>query len=134
MPNVLIDEEINALQQQTKQQMAMYTGKKPEDMPDAPREHFLKDAERRVRLSLLLGEVVRKFDIKADAKKVRAKIEEMAKSYPEPEEVVNWYFSNKQHLQMIESQVLEQEAIDKLMSEADLVTKKIAVDELLSKK
>jgi trigger factor len=67
--------------------------------------------------------MISKFELTADADKVRETIEEMASTYEEPEEVINWYYSNQEQLASIESRVLEDQVVEKLLENANIVDK-----------
>jgi len=83
-----------------------------------PDEMFTERADRRVRLGLLLAEMIEQLGIKADSKKVREMIEDIASTYQEPEEVINWYYSENDQLAAVESRVLEDSVIEKLLESA----------------
>jgi trigger factor len=121
IPRALISQESDALRQQMFQQ---FGGAAPQDLDLKsllPDEMFAERAERRVKLGLVLAELISHFELKADADAVRAAVEEIASTYQDPEEVVNWYYGNQEQLSAIESRVLEDQVIDKLLSQADVV-------------
>jgi trigger factor len=93
---------------------------------------FTENAERRVKLGLVLSELVDKLQLKADAGKVRELIEEMASTYQEPEEVVNYYYSNQEQLASVESRVLEDQMVEKLLENANILEKKCSYQEALA--
>ena len=80
-------------------------------------------------LGLLLAEVVKKHNIQVDADKLRARVEEIAKGYEKPEEVISWYYNNKRMLSEMESVVLEDQAVAQLMSELDIQDKDVSYQE-----
>jgi len=75
-------------------------------------------ARRRVALGLLLGKLMEDAKIKVDPKRVRAMIEDMALSYEDPQQVVNWYYSNKEQLSQVEGAVLEDQVVDLVLAKA----------------
>jgi trigger factor len=83
-----------------------------------PRDAFEEQAKRRVALGLILGEVIQKNSITLDADKVRSAVEDMAKSYEHPEEVVNWYYADKSRLNDVQQMVLEDQTVDWLVAQA----------------
>lgn len=131
VPKALIDQEIEALRNQMLQQFggaAMKLDVKtllPDDM-------FSEQAGRRVRLGLLLNELITKNDVKADADKVRAAIEEMASTYEDPQEVINYYYGNQQMLQQVEAMVLEETVVEKLLENATVSDKSSTYQEVLA--
>jgi trigger factor len=130
VPNALINAEIDQMQQQLKQRFAMQAGK---DMkfPDLPREQFFEQAKERVIIGLLLAEFVKIQQIKADHSRVRAIIAEIASSYDNPEQIINYYFQNKSSLAQIETLVLEEQAIEKLLEAAQVEEKIVTYDEVV---
>jgi trigger factor len=96
-----------------------------------PDDMFTENAERRVKLGLLLSEMISKFELKADADKIRATIEEMASTYQDPEEVINWYYSNPEQLSSVESKVLEDQVVEKLLESANIVDKACSYQEAI---
>jgi trigger factor len=85
-----------------------------------PAEMFQDQAERRLKLGLIQSELLAKAELTADPDKVRAAIEEIASTYQEPEQVVQWYYSNQEQLSGIESMVLEDQVVDKIMDKSNL--------------
>jgi trigger factor len=70
--------------------------------------------------------------LKADADKVRDMIEEMASTYQDPEEVINYYYSNQEQLSSVESRVLEDQAVEKLLENANITEKQCSYQEAIS--
>lgn len=93
---------------------------------DAEREQ----AERRVRMGLIFGEIVRKEGIKADGKAVRARVEELAAEYEKPDEFVQWFYSDPSRLREIEGAVLEDLVVSRLLESADVSDETISFREL----
>ncbi len=132
VPAALIDNEIQMMQQQFKQQMSMQTGKK--DLSDMPKEAFFEEAKRRVALGLLIGEYIKQHNLKVDADRVRTVIEEMAASYDHPEQVIAYYYQHKAQLAQVESLVLEEQAVAKLLEQVQVEEKITTYDELVNSK
>ena len=116
VPQALVKQEIGALRKQTLRQFGGDAARFDESM--LPDEMFRSQAERRVAMGLLLGEVIRKETLKADPARVRAVVEEMASTYEEPEEVVSWYYGNREQLASVEAVVLEDQVIDLILERA----------------
>lgn len=112
VPTALIQNEISRMRQQMLQQFGGGANLDPSMFPE---DLFKEQATRSVTLSLLVGEIIKAQDIKADADKVRTTIEEMAQHYEQPEMVVNWYYSNQEKLAEVESSVLEEQMVDYLL-------------------
>ena len=82
-------------------------------------------------LGLVLGEVIKDKNLKADPNKVRESVEELASTYESPDEVINWYYGNKEQLASIESAVLEDQVFDLIIDEAVITEKKMSYQEVI---
>ena len=132
VPTALIEAEIDHLQQMTRQQMAsQYESPEEAKKVELPREPYEEQAKKRVILGLLLGEVIKQHEIKADSEKVRTKIEEIASTYQKPEEIISWYYNNKRMLSEVESVVLENEACYKLLEQLEIKESAISYEEAM---
>jgi trigger factor len=96
-----------------------------------PPEMFAPQAERRVRLGLLLAELVRAENLQAQQQQIRKSIEEIAQSYERPTEVIQWYLSNRDRLSEIETVVVEDNVVDWVLRHAKVVDTPVAFDELM---
>jgi trigger factor len=112
VPAALVEEEIDALRQQARQ------GTPAAGNMELPRNLFEEQAKRRVALGLIIAEVVKKNDLKVDPERVKSTIEEMAASYEDPQEVVNFYNSNQQQRASVESLVLENQVVEWVLEQA----------------
>lgn len=126
VPKALIDSEIDRQRQQMVQQ---FGGGANFDYRTLPAELFEKQATRAVKLALLLGEVIKNRQIKSDATRVRAAIEELAQPYENPEQVVAWYYENQQVLQQVEAMVLEDQVVDVILEQAQLTDETMPYEE-----
>ena len=130
-PNALIDQEIQAMMQPYAER-AKKMRLKLEDLR-LPMDSFESQARRRVALGLILGEIIQKKDIKIDAGKVRSVIEDMAKSYEKPEDVVNWYYADKNRLNDVQQMVLEDQAVDWVVSQANITDESVGFNDVMEK-
>ena len=105
IPAALVTDEIKHM----RQEMTQNTGN---DMSALPDELFKDEAERRVKLGLIVGEIIRQNDIQKDPAKVDAKLEELASTYEDPEALIDYYRNNQQAMQTIEAAVLEDAIVD----------------------
>jgi trigger factor len=128
LPKSLVASEINVLRQQAVQQ---YGGGQRVDENALPAELFREQAQRRVSLGLIMNEVIQQHQLKADPAAVRKLIEEMAESYEQPQEVVKWYYSNKEQLAQIEAMALEEAVIDHILSNAKVTENTCSYEEAL---
>lgn len=132
VPAALVGEEIQVLRNQTVQQFGGAGNNPSIDFAKLlPDDMFRAQAERRVKLGLLLNEIISRSELKADAAKVRAAVEEVASTYEDPQEVIDWYYGNRQQLQGIESVVLEDQAVDQLLAGAKVSEKPSSYEEAL---
>jgi len=128
VPKALTANEVNALRQQAMQQFGGGQNIDPSMLPD---DLFTEQAERRVILSLVMNEIVKKNDLKPEADAVRALIEEMAESYEKPEDVVKWYYSDKEQLANIEAMALEDAVIDMIVNSAKVSESNVSYEDAL---
>lgn len=126
-PSSLVSSEIYQLKQQMVQQMGGQ-GMDPSQLPD---DIFTEQAQRRVVLGLVLGEIIRDQNLSADPAKVREAVEELASTYESPEEVVNWYYSNEEQLNAIESSVIEDQVFDYIIETAGIGEKQVSYQEVI---
>ncbi|MES2604142.1 MAG: trigger factor [Pseudomonadota bacterium] len=115
LPKSLVANEVNLLRQQTMQQ---YGQNQQVDERTLPPELFREQAQRRVSLGLIMNEVIQQNQLKVDPAAVRKLVEELAESYEQPQEVVKWYYSNKDQLAQIEAMALEESVIDHILGKA----------------
>ncbi len=128
VPGSLVTEEIDRLKKQLADQMQVPEGSQPE-LDD---EMFRSDAERRVKLGLLVAEIIKSHELKPDPDKVRSTIESMAASYEDPQQVVDYYYSNREYMQNIEGLVLEQQVSEWVMSQATVQARELPFKEVMN--
>ena len=120
IPQSLISQETDALRGQMFQQFGGGISPDMDLKSILPDEMFSERAETRVRLGLLVSELVQDLGVRAEPNKVRELIEEIASTYQDPEEVINWYYEDNNQLMGIESRVLEDAVVDKLLEQASV--------------
>ena len=126
VPAALISSEVQRMRQQMLQQFGGGQQFDPSLLPD---ELFSEQAERSVRLGLIVREILEQKELKADADKVRARIEEIASQYEEPQEVVNYFYANQQQLQQVEGAVLEEQVVELVLESADKSDRQVSYEE-----
>lgn len=129
VPKVLIEQDVERLAEMTKQDMQQ-RGMDVKNMPFPP-ELFNAQAERRVRLGLILAEVVKSNNLQATADQVKAQVEEFAQSYEDPQQVLKYYFSDRQRLAEVEALVLEENVVNYVLGKSKVTEKSVAFDELM---
>jgi trigger factor len=134
VPEALVTAEVQHLKKMSLNRMASQYGMPAEQLEklNLPDDPYKEQADKRVRLGLLLAEVIKKYDIKPDEEKVKARVKEVSSYYEKPEDVEKWYLSNQDALSEIEAAVIEDEAVDKLMSEANVTDKDVKYEEVVA--
>lgn len=129
VPKALIDQDVQRLVEMTRQDMAQ-RGMDVKNMPFPP-ELFTAQAERRVRLGLILADVVKENKLQATAEQVKAQVEDFAQSYEDPKQVLKYYFSDRSRLAEVEALVLEENVVNYVLSQSKVTEKSVAFDELM---
>jgi trigger factor len=126
IPEALKHQEMHSMQHEAMQRLGI------EDHDKAPPlENFAEPAENRVRLGLLIRQLITDQDIRLDEERVREHVEEMCAGYENAEEMVNMYLGNPQVRQQVEPIVLEQMAFDWLLEHGKARTKKVSFREFM---
>jgi trigger factor len=129
VPKALVDQDVERLVEMTRQDMAQ-RGMNVKDMPFPP-ELFAAQAERRVRLGLILADVVKANNLQATPEQVKAQVEDFAQSYEDPQQVLKYYFSDRRRLAEVEALVLEENVVNYVLGKAKVAEKLVAFDELM---
>lgn len=130
VPTALVNNEINERIKGLRQEFASQ-GMEDFDFSNIPTETFKPEAERRVRLGLLVAEVVEQEKLQATPEQVRARIEEFAQNYEKPEEVVAHYLSDAQQRAGLEALVLEDNVIEFILSKGKVTEEDVPFKELM---
>jgi len=96
-----------------------------------PKELFAEEAEKRVRLGLIVNAVIEKESIEADADRVKSKIDDIASSYEQPEQLINYYYSNEQALSQVQGLVLEEQVVERLLEKMSVETVEMSYQEAI---
>lgn len=129
VPKALVEQDVDRLVEMARQDMAQ-RGMNVKDMP-IPRELFTAQAERRVRLGLILAEIVKANKLEATPEQVKAQVEEFAQSYEDPQQVLKFYFSDRRRLAEVEALVLEENVVNYVLGKAKVNEKPVSFDELM---
>lgn len=116
VPSALVDQEVDALRKQAAQQF----GGQGFDASQLPAELFQEEATKRAKLGLLISEVIKQNELTVEDDRVRAFLEDMAQAYQEPQQVIDYYLKNKEQLAQVQSAVLEEQVVDKLLETAQI--------------
>ena len=130
VPAALVAQEVDVLRQQAMQRFGDQMD--PKNMPELPAEMFNDQAQRRVRIGLLLGEVIKVNEIKVDEAKVDELIASAASAYEDPTEVIEYYKTNKELGQQMQNVALEEQAVEALLAGAKVEDKKSSFTEIMN--
>ncbi|MEB0138048.1 MULTISPECIES: trigger factor [unclassified Undibacterium] len=129
VPKALVAQDGERLAEMTRQDMAQ-RGMNVTDVP-FPLEMFAAQAERRVRLGLILAELVKANGLQATSEQIKAQVEDFAQSYEDPQQVVKYYFSDRNRLAEVEALVLEENVVNYVLGKAKVADKAVPFDELM---
>ncbi len=127
LPRALVDEEQERLHHMAQAEIEARGGRQALPEPGV----FAAAAERRVRLSLLVGEIVNRNSLQARPDQVRKALEALARGYEKPAEVVQWYLGNRERLAEVEAGVVEDNVVDWVLGRAGVTELAVPFDELM---
>ena len=131
VPNASVQAELERLIEKARADLKQ-RGLKDAEKADIPEDMFRPQAEKRVRLGLVVAELVMSNELQVKPEQLKAHIEEMAASYEKPEDVVRWYLSDSSRLADVEAVVIENNVTDFILSKAKVSDKAISFDELMA--
>ena len=131
LPNTSVQAEISRLLEGARADLKQ-RGVKDADKAPIPDDVFRPQAERRVRLGLVVAELVRSNNLQAKTEQIKAHIEELAASYEKPEDVLRWYYSDNNRLAEVEAIVIENNVTEFVMAKAKISEKTVSFDELMA--
>ena len=131
LPNASIAAEVARLLEGARADMKQ-RGIKDADKAPIPDDVFRPQAERRVRLGLVVAELVRTNNLQAKTEQIKAHIEELAASYEKPADVMRWYYSDNNRLADVEAIVIENNVTEFVMGKAKVSEKTVSFDELMA--
>ena len=130
VPTALVQNEVQNRIAMAREELKQRGMPNADEMP-IPEEVFQEEAERRVRLGLLLSELVSSAELNATTEQVRARIEEFAQNYEQPEEVVSYYLSEPQRRAEIEAIVLEDNVVEHVVAQAKVSDEEVEFEQLM---
>ncbi|OHC73876.1 MAG: trigger factor [Rhodoferax sp. RIFCSPLOWO2_12_FULL_60_11] len=131
LPNASVQAEVNRLLEGARAELKQ-RGIKDADKAPMPEDIFRPQAERRVRLGLVVAELVRSNNLQATPEQVKAHIEELAASYEKPADVMRWYYSDNNRLAEVEAIVIENNVTNFVLAQAKVSDKTLSFDELMA--
>ena len=129
LPRSLVEMEISRLQEQAVKDLEA-RGMTTKDL-QLPAELFVERAEKRVKLGLVLSEVVKQNELRARPEQIRAVVEEHAESFEDPKQMVRWYYSEQSRLAEVEGMVLEDNVVDWAAKSMEVSTATKSFDEIM---
>lgn len=132
VPQALIASEVDVLRQQALQRFGQNVD--PKQLPELPASLFAEQAKDRVKVGLLLGEIIKTNELKVDEAKVQELIDNVASAYEDPAEVVAYYKGNKELMQGMRNVALEEQAIEVVLAAANVTEQTAAFDEIMNPK
>jgi trigger factor len=130
VPKALVEAELARMTQSAREDLKQ-RGVKDADKAPIPADLFQPQAERRVRLGLVVAELVRKHSLQAKPEQLQAHIEELSQSYEKPTEVMRWYLSDRQRMAEVEAVVIESNVTQYVLANAKVVDRMLPFDELM---
>ncbi len=131
-PKALVDSEVQNLMQQSMHDMQERGIKIPQGA-SLPPELFTERAQKRVKLGLILAELVKQQDLNAKPEQVKALVQDYAESFEHPEEVVKWHYGDPSRLQEARNMVLEDNVVAWVMRVAKVTDRVMEFNELMGK-
>lgn len=131
LPKASVQAEVNRLMEGARADLKK-RGIKDADKAPLPDDIFRPQAERRVRLGLVVAELVRANDLQAKTEQIKAHVEDLAASYEKPTEVLRWYYSDNNRLAEVEAIVIENNVTEFVMARAKISEKSLSFDELMA--
>ena len=130
VPKALVNDDVQGRIQMAREELKQRGIPNADSMP-IPAEAFAEESERRVRLGLLVGQLVEESKLQATPEQVRARIEEFAKNYEKPEQVVAYYLSDRQRRAEMENITLEDNVVEHILSQAKVTEESIPFEEIM---
>ena len=130
LPKSSVQAEIDRMIEAQRAELKQRGLKDVEKLP-IPEDIVRPQAERRVRLGLVVAELVRANNLQAKPEQIRTHVEELAASYEKPADVVRWYYSDNRRLAEVEAVVIENNVTDFVLSKVQVKDKEMSFDELM---
>jgi trigger factor len=131
IPSSLVAPEAERLRQQIARELIM-RGVNPAESADEFESAVQQRARNRVKLGLIMAEMVKQAELRADPAKVREMVENMAAGYEDPAAVVKWYYDNPEQLQQVEALCLEDMTVNWVADRAQVTEQAVTFDALMN--
>jgi trigger factor len=130
VPKALVENEAQLLRQRAVANLREQPNVKPEDL-EVSVDVFRPQAEERVALGLIIGELVRSEKLQAKPEQIRALVSETAQTYEQPEAVVRWHYEKPERLRDFEAMVLEQNVVDWILARARVTDQPMTFEQVM---
>ena len=130
LPNASVQSEVDRMVDGARADLKQ-RGVKDADKAPIPDDLFRPQAERRVRLGLVVAELVRANALQAKPEQIKAYIDELGASYEKPADVVRWYYSDNKRMAEVEGIVIENNVTEFILGKVKITEKPISFDELM---
>jgi trigger factor len=131
LPKSVVQAELDRMVEGARADLKQRGVKDAEKAP-IPEDMFRPQAERRVRLGLVVAELVRANGLEAKPEQLKAHVDELSASYEKPEEVVRWYMGDRRRMAEVEAVVIENNVTEYVLSKAQVSDKAVSFDELMA--
>ncbi len=131
VPKSLVDAEVDRMTAAAREDLKQ-RGVKDADNAPIPSDVFKPQAERRVRLGLVVGELVRQHGLQARPEQLQAHIQELSQSYEKPTDVMRWYLSDRKRMAEVEAVVIENNVTQYVLTQSQVVDRNLPFDELMA--
>ncbi len=130
LPKASVQAELERMVESARADLKARGMKDVEKLP-MPEDAFRPQAERRVRLGLVVAELVKTAKLQATPEQIKAQVEELAASYEKPDEVVRYYYADNRRLADVEAMVIENNVTEHVLGQAKVSEKALGFDELM---
>ncbi|MFQ5470531.1 MAG: trigger factor [Gammaproteobacteria bacterium] len=132
LPNAMLEDEINQMMDQSAANLRNQGI--TIDAADMDKSRFEEKAKRRASLGLIVADIIKANGLKADPVKVRAAVETIAAGYDDPEEVVKWYYGDRNRISNVESVVLEDQVVEWVLEKANVTINQTSFEEVMKER
>lgn len=130
LPNASVQAELGRMVEAARADLKQ-RGIKDADKAPIPEDLFRSEAERRVRLGLIVAELVRIHNLAPKPEQIRGYVEDLAASYEKPADVVRWYYGDANRMQEVQGAVMENNVADYVLANAKITDKPLSFEELM---
>ena len=131
LPKTIVQSEVDRMVEGARAELKR-RGIKDAGKAPIPTENFVPQAERRVRLGLIVAELVKAHNLQTTTEQIKAHVTDLAASYEKPAEVMKWYMGDRQRLGEVDAILMENNVTEFVLAKAKVIPKSIEFDELMA--